>query len=266
MKAFDKRAGLTLEARNALVLMVERDSSNVIVRGHSALGSVCKAVDTDKGQMSATITTPDEDSYGDIVDPLGIDFKRFDTNPVVPWNHNYYDPPVAKCTGHTVTDKGADADMQFALNIPDFTLPQTLVHLYAGKFLNAFSIGFWIKEFEKILKEPDGGGDPQWFGGLHITRSELLEFSPVPIPANANALQHAARGIVQVAKSLGVTSPDSDDEWETILTASGLIGDHPEIVADPDLRSGIHTGGPFDEFEDLDNVLKALEDCQGTFQ
>lgn len=141
-----------------------------------------KVKDLGEGKLEAIVSTNDIDRHGEIVDIDGIDLKNYEKNPVVMWAHDYSLPPIGKTLSLTKEKIGKKmvlkTVMEFATGISD--LAREVYNLYKEGFMNAFSIGFIPLDEE----------------GNTYTKSELLEYSAVPIPANPNALLLAkAKGI-----------------------------------------------------------------------
>jgi HK97 family phage major capsid protein len=139
---------------------------------------VAKIQDLGEGELEAIIATDDLDRHGEILDIAGVEVDKYLKNPVVLWAHKYDETPVAKAISLVKDGGKLVARMKFAIDIDEFA--KKVYDLYKGLYLNAFSIGF-------IPLEENGN---------KYTRSEMLEFSAVPVPANANALALAkAKGI-----------------------------------------------------------------------
>ena len=141
-----------------------------------------KVKDLGEGKLEAIVSTNDVDRSGEVVDIEGIDIKNYEKNPVVMWAHDYSLPPIGKTLSLTKEKIGKKmvlkTEMEFATGISD--LAREVYNLYKGGFMSAFSIGFIPLDEE----------------GNTYTKSELLEYSAVPIPANPNALLLAkAKGI-----------------------------------------------------------------------
>jgi len=127
----------------------------------------------------ATITTNDLDRQGEILDPDGMDFTNFMANGVVLYGHQYSGMesiPVGKVHSlalvHENEHKKLDAGWIFQGD--DVTpLISAVTKSWERGFLNTISVGFLAKEYD----------------GNTITKSELLEFSIVPVPANPMALR-----------------------------------------------------------------------------
>jgi hypothetical protein len=93
----------------------------------------------------------------------------------VQWAHNYYEPPIGKVTQIEVKDDQLLADVVFDQN-DEFA--RKIESKYRNGILNAVSVGFDIKTLE-----PAQGEQP-----MRATRTELLELSAVPVPADPGAL------------------------------------------------------------------------------
>lgn len=126
------------------------------------------------GKYRVLASTAAMDRQGDSIDQAGWDISNFKLNPVMLWAHDYSELPTAKATSIEITKLGLEVDFEFA---PEDGNPkaQQLKVLYDKGFLNAVSVGFIAKERK----------------GNVITKSELLEISFVPVPANQEALRLA---------------------------------------------------------------------------
>jgi hypothetical protein len=132
------------------------------------------------------INTAGLDRQRDRVLPTGVDANAYLKNPIVQWGHNYREPwsTIGKTTAIDVTDKAITVDFELrpAANDQD---PQNVVKLlWEGGWVKTASIGFLPTE-----------GKPNDQGGMDFTKWELLEWSLVPIPANAEALRLAMKAL-----------------------------------------------------------------------
>lgn len=139
---------------------------------------VIETKDLGEGEIEAVVATGSIDRHGEKISIAGLNTTRYLKNPVVQWAHDYEKPPIGKATKLWVEGNQLMARVKFAVQENPFA--KTIYDLIAGKFLNAVSIGF-------IPLEMDGNT---------YTKSEMVEFSIVPVPANANALI--------TARSLGI--------------------------------------------------------------
>ena len=127
--------------------------------------------DLGDGFMEAVISSEALDRHGERIDMKGMDVKNYMKNPVIAAFHNYDEPSVGRTHKLTKTADGKlIAKFEWAKDIYDKA--KLLYNLYKEKFQYAFSIGFMVEEVD----------------GNTYTKSEMLEFSPVLIPANAEAL------------------------------------------------------------------------------
>jgi HK97 family phage prohead protease len=149
-------------------------------------------LDEKEGTFVARASSKKEDRDRDILHQDGFDLKNFKKNPVIPWSHNYWEPPVAKSIKTWV-----DTDLMFQ---PKFDLADEfavkIFNKYKGGFLTSFSVGFIGLEFT-----PRDEKDP-WWGGREFTKMELLEISCVAVPANPHANVHV-NAVASEIKSLG---------------------------------------------------------------
>lgn len=144
------------------------------------------ALDRRKDGGRIQISTGGVDRDKDRVFPQGAKTENYMRNPVVLWGHNYFsaDSLIGRTKTLEITETGivADFDLRPAANEAD---PQHVVLLlWEQEFVHASSIGF-LPNWERML--------PNDFGGWDFIDWELLEFSLVSVPANADALRLAAK-------------------------------------------------------------------------
>ncbi len=158
-----------------------------------------KAVDEDRRVIRGTATTPSPDRVGDIVEPLGVQFK----NPMpLLWAHKA-DKPV----GLVKFDKPTKDGITFEAELPTIDEPGALKDrvdeawqsVKAG-LVAAVSIGFRAIEYA-FLDD----------GGIRFVKSEVYELSLVTIPANADATISLIKSIdAPVLAATGNEPKDSD--------------------------------------------------------
>lgn len=164
------------------------------------IGEIKEVNEADK-TIVAHVSTKTRDRHDEVVDPEGLDLKQFKKNPVVLWAHDYWSPPIGKALWIKQDEKGIIAKTQFA---PD-EFSQRIFELFKGGFMKAFSIGFMPKEWT------DGDGNKT--ARRTYTKSELLEYSPVPVPANPDALA--------LALEKGIITKDMKETLERRAVAPG---------------------------------------------
>src|SRR5664280_1979634 len=127
----------------------------------------------------ATITDNSLDRQGEIVDPDGMDFTNFMQNGVVLYGHAYQgidSIPVGKIASLSLIHENErkKLDAGFVFQGDDVTpLISAVKKSWERGFLNTVSIGFLANEYQDNT----------------IARSEMLEFSICPVPANPQALR-----------------------------------------------------------------------------
>jgi hypothetical protein len=125
----------------------------------------------DTGTFRMVITTENLDRYDEVIAIDGWELDHYMRNPVVLWGHDHYTPPVA-VTDQLIKEEGKLIALgRFAPTDHG----QMLRKLYDLGFLSASSVGFIVKERQGNL----------------ITKSELIEWSFVSVPANPYALSLA---------------------------------------------------------------------------
>jgi len=129
---------------------------------------------------------PKEDRHRDVVAP---DWKldNFRANPVLPWGHESWLPPVGK--GLSV-DKDEMGRLMLVAQFDDSPVNpkgQLVAHLYREGFLHAVSVGF-ISTVATHRSDLEEGNPYAGDRGYLLAGNELLEVSPVTIPALSSAL------------------------------------------------------------------------------
>ena len=152
---------------------------------------ICKASDIDEEQRTviATISTGIVDRDNEVLDPKGVELENFAKNPVVPWSHDTWSPPIGKAQWVKKGRKRITAKVKFALT----ERAEEVWQLFKGGFLKAFSVGYMPKKGHR--PEPDEiKANPDLAEARYIyDKWELLEFSPVTVPANPEALATAVK-------------------------------------------------------------------------
>jgi HK97 family phage major capsid protein/HK97 family phage prohead protease len=143
-----------------------------------------KSVDEEKRELTGIATTPSTDSYGDVVEPKGAEFKL-----PIPflWQHDS-GQPIGHVTKAKVTNGGIEVHVKIASTNEPGILKDRLDHAWQSLkigLVRGFSIGFKPIE-QKYLEEGTG---------VHFLKWAWLELSAVTIPANADASITAIRSI-----------------------------------------------------------------------
>lgn len=139
-----------------------------------------KVADGDKRELQFTISTETVDRMGDTIKADGWELDAYRKNPVVLWGHDSDSLPVGKATRVWIEGGKLKATAEFTPEgMAKFN--DTVFAMLKGGFLNAVSVGFMPKDY-KFTEDSD-----RRFG-IDFLKQELLEFSVVSVPANAEAL------------------------------------------------------------------------------
>lgn len=156
-----------------------------------------KSIDAEAHTVDFVINSGGVDLVHEELNPMGCDFADFMRNPVVLWAHDDWSPPIAKALDVRLDpDDGVLSLAKFAVEEDPFAA--RVFKLYEGGYLNAASVRFIPTETVHYDEDSEERKDR----GVR-TRYEkwkLLEYSPVPIPCDPNAL---ARGLDLVERGAG---------------------------------------------------------------
>jgi HK97 family phage prohead protease len=142
-----------------------------------------KQVDDVERSIVHIITNETPDRSGDVVRASGMDDESFGKNPVVMFGHDYATFPIGRSMWRKRTERGGVKGILAKTQFADTPEGNTAFKLWKGGFLNAASVGFIGKESD-VRKDEDGR-----YLGREFKKWELLEYSIVPVPANAGALR-----------------------------------------------------------------------------
>lgn len=165
-------------------------------------GIINKSMEIDKQArtVGAVISTESVDRDQEIVVARGLDFEKFKTNPVVLFQHDpFY--PIGKCIrGPSFRKRGGVTEVLGTTEFADTKLANEVYALVEGEFIRAVSIGMNPSTVEQTPPTPgEIRKKPQWAEARSIIRAaELIEYSFVSIPANADALTTAvSKGMIR---------------------------------------------------------------------
>lgn len=150
-----------------------------------------KAIDGEARTVDFVISTASVDRMGDTIAVDGWKLESFRKNPVVLWAHDSSMLPLAKASNVRVEDGKLKARAEFAPREISGMANAVFEMLKAG-FLSATSVGFAPLKYAFV-------DDPERKFGIDFIEQELLEFSIVPIPANAEALIEARSTGIDIA-------------------------------------------------------------------
>ena len=123
------------------------------------------------------VSTPEVDRYGTIIVPSGIDYTAYLANPIVLAQHDSDQWPIGRCLGFAMNGENLEATIQIECVTDE---GKKLTKLINAGYVKAVSVGIIPTEYEE-----------QTIEGKKVivyTKSELVEFSVVSVPANRQAL------------------------------------------------------------------------------
>jgi hypothetical protein len=166
---------------------------------------LCKATDINEEERSvvAVISTDSVDRDSEVLIPKGMESENFEKNPVVPWSHRSDQPPVGKALWTTER-------------------AEEIWQLFKGGFLNAFSVGFRPKEGRRPTPDDIKSNPLLADARFLFTKWELLEFSPVTVPANPDAIAQAIKSKAlnlsdSMIEELHIKVDEIEEEQEILL-------------------------------------------------
>jgi hypothetical protein len=186
-----------------------------------------KAVENQPNTFDIVISTGEPDRDGDIIEVAGWDFTNYLNNPVVIYVHNYRDVPIGKTLALRKENDQVIARFQWRDPANEFDPILPIRAAWDQDMLRGASVGAIPIEWEPITD----GIDPndRWalmFAPRRYTKTELLEWSICPLPANANALRMAIKALDESARHL---------EKPLTLNAGGIevVKRQPEAAQEP---------------------------------
>ena len=187
------------------------DKSERVIK-HITCSTKAVSVDVEERSVVFDINTDDVDRDGEVVLPRGIGLKNYRENPTVLYGHNYEGLPVAKTQWvKLVKENGRERLRAKSIFAPtDFA--NDVFTLVAGGFLKTASIGFIPDDIMgRAPTDVEIKQFPDWKRAKRIyDKSDLLEWSVVPVPSNPYAL---ARSVIarKVKLPVGLKFDETED-------------------------------------------------------
>lgn len=155
---------------------------------------------SDSRTFSFVFSDESVDRYGDIIHAQGWDLKNFNANPVALFGHDAgsVENVIGRAKNVRVQGSQLVGDIEF---MPADVNPnaEAVCRMVAAGYLKTVSVGFAPIAWEAAK-------DKSRPGGVDFKKSELLEISIVPIPANPNALVQAKAAGIEIER-LGLVLP-----------------------------------------------------------
>lgn len=140
-----------------------------------------RAGDSVEGRTADFImSTGSVDRGGDVINQDGWKLTNFKQNPVILWGHDQRIPPIGRAINIRKRDGALTAKIEFA-TAEQHPFAETVYQLVKGGFVNAGSVGFIPLKYK--------WNDDR--GGFDFEEQELIEYSIVGVPMNAEALHQA---------------------------------------------------------------------------
>lgn len=188
-------------------------------RVRASFDTEVKAGEGDSRTLTFTISSSSVDRMGDTIAIDGWKLDAFRKNPVVLWAHDSESLPVAKAAKLWVESQKLKAETEFTpLGMARFN--DTVFDMYKQGFLSATSVGFMPLRY--AFTE-----DPSRRFGIDFIEQELLEFSCVCVPANADALIEGKAAGIDIAPMLDWAEDQikrSGDNARIMKLAEGVLG------------------------------------------
>lgn len=199
------------------------DSQSMVFTKAHADSTEVLDVDTGKRTIKAKITTDRVDSDLEVVITSGLNFKRFEKNPVVLFMHDPY-VVIAKSLWQQTKSGYVIALTRFAET--DFA--DDIFKLYEGGYMRGWSIGMhWSSIKRRDITPADVRKRTDWAGAQTIIeKADVLEYSAASIPANAEALNRAlTKGLFKTArpKIEAIMAPKGVDKQERTVKNSRRV-------------------------------------------
>lgn len=220
------------------------------IRGHA------ERTDSKSGPIRFVAATEGVKRDGIDLRMAGVELERFNANPVILFGHNGWgrqNLPIGRASDVGVEGDSLKMTIEFDQE-DDFA--RTVERKIRGGFLNAVSIGFDVRSWEKA-------GQNMWNGGV-ATKWELFETSVVPVPMDEKATVEAGRSLhdenirqyvdEQVAKGIRDWIESNLDERLTEWQSRFLEASQVKTTLDSDtVKFG----------RELDDALKAWKFGEG---
>jgi HK97 family phage prohead protease len=190
-----------------------------------------------KRELLFTISTAGVDRDRDKIDVNGWKLDAYRKNPVVLWAHDHRGLPVARSRHIWVEGDKLKSVAEFVrADVSEFA--DRVYRLYREGFLRATSVGFLPKRwaFAEDADRPFG---------IDFEEQELLEYSAVPVPANADALMEASAAGIDIeplrewARTIIMPKDiETIREFEGFLRDAGFRREHAKALASHGWRPG----------------------------
>lgn len=202
---------------------MDNTATNIVIR--EAVIRALSEENIKNRQAEFVISTESVDSYDTVFKIDGWDLQRYANNPIVAYGHRAWsDNPDMIIGTSTVRIEGKEL---------------IGVVTFEDESVNPMAEKVWRKVQAGTLRMASVGANPieyRWGvaadgenpGVLYFTRTELYEWSIVPIGSNPDALKRSAQTIEEIRKSLETKAPieERQDKGLSLFEAQSLINNN----------------------------------------
>lgn len=202
---------------------MDNTATNIVIR--EAVIRALSEENIKNRQAEFVISTESVDSYDTVFKIDGWDLQRYANNPIVAYGHRTWsDNPDMIIGTSTVRIEGKEL---------------IGVVTFEDESVNPMAEKVWRKVQAGTLRMASIGANPieyRWGvaadgenpGVLYFTRTELYEWSIVPIGSNPDALKRSAQTIEEIRKSLETKAPieERQDKGLSLFEAQSLINNN----------------------------------------
>lgn len=147
-------------------------------------GEFQKEFNDDEMTIVHYISTENIDRHGDLVKSEGMNDKNYSKNPIVLFGHNHNSFPVGKSLWRKVVMKDGVKGILAKTKFAKTEEGKIAYELWRDGFLNSASVGFVPTKWDNLKDEKGVQTD-----GYVFNEWELLEYSIVAVPSNAQAIR-----------------------------------------------------------------------------
>lgn len=187
----------------------------------TTVGTLEDAGTLENGVHSVTIFANSASRDGHVVEPTGMDFSAYRKNPVVLYAHDLTGRtqsaglPIGRTRRLVrMSDGRIRAEFEF---LPGDAFADRVRNAWRRGFLRAASMGW-----RAVESRPSGGG-------VIVTKSELLEWSIVAVPADPDALRDAHSRVMRSLLDAEARDDNDDGGEEVIFEDETGAGEPPDI-------------------------------------
>jgi hypothetical protein len=213
-----------------------------------------RSVDAAKRTITVVASDETRDRYGDVIRQAHWDTKNYEANPVVLFSHRASEMAVGK-TISLARETSPVPALVAVIEFAEHPLAKQLADLYAGRYMNAVSVGFRATAEPGRLLNDKG----EWDGGVEFLGQELLEISTVNLPANPSCVQRAVdQGLISATDAVKVFESPEDQLHQLREEVHQLHGEFEGLRRQVSLVHGMLSTKTYDvnSIEDLEKLLR----------